>query len=133
MAGRRLRCGETDHAPAIEVKPQRIFLQRGAPDKPPLGAPCNGCGVCCASATCPVARVFLLQWRGPCRALEWHAGEARYLCGMLRRPAQYVRLLPHAATPAFARIVRRYIAAGIGCDAPVEAAPPASTTSGRRT
>ena len=97
-----------------------IYLQRAAPSKPALGATCNGCGVCCAAATCPVARVFLMQWRGPCQALEWEAGAGRYRCGMLVRPAHYLPILPHGAAPWFARRIKRWIAAGIGCDCSVD-------------
>jgi hypothetical protein len=103
------------------VNERIIYLQQAAPGKPPLGAPCNGCGVCCAVATCPLARVFLWQLRGPCRALEWDAGNSRYQCGMLLRPAFYVRALPLRAQAWFALWARRKIAAGAGCDASVSA------------
>jgi hypothetical protein len=102
-----------------KVSRQVIYLQQAAPPKPELGAPCNGCGVCCAVSPCPVARVFLWRFSGACPALEWHAGDQRYLCGMLARPANYVRWLPTSAQPWFARRIRRWIAAGIGCDATV--------------
>ncbi len=97
-----------------------IYLQRSAPAKPPLGQACNGCGVCCAAETCPVARVFLLQWTGPCPALAWQGAEQRYACGMLVRPASYLAWLPNWLAPWFARRVRRWIAAGIGCDSAAE-------------
>ncbi len=96
-----------------------IYLQQAAPPKPELGAPCNGCGVCCAVSTCPVARVFLWRFKGPCTALEWHAEGGRYLCGMLVRPASYLGWLPWRAEAWFARRIRRSIAAGIGCDASI--------------
>jgi hypothetical protein len=98
-----------------------IFLQQAAPPKPELGAPCNGCGVCCAVTTCPVARVFLWRIKGPCPALEWHALDGRYLCGMLLRPATYVSWLPWRAEEWFGRRIKRWIAAGIGCDASIAA------------
>jgi len=31
-----------------------ILIHPEAPAKPPLGAPCNGCGVCCLAEPCPV-------------------------------------------------------------------------------
>ena len=34
---------------------QTIHLHRDAPPKPAVGAPCNGCGVCCAAAPCPAS------------------------------------------------------------------------------
>ncbi len=98
-----------------------IYLQQAAPPKPEMGKPCNGCGVCCAFATCPVARVFLWRAKGPCPALEWHGHEGRYLCGMLLRPATYLRWLPWRMEGWFSRRIRRWIAAGIGCDASITA------------
>ena len=38
------------NAPVIR---QIVHLHRDAPPKPAPGAPCNGCGVCCAAETCP--------------------------------------------------------------------------------
>jgi len=95
---------------------QVIWLQPEAPAKPQLGQACNGCGVCCAAEPCPVARVFLWQWRGACRALEWHAELKQYRCGMLLRPAHYVFLLPRFLELGFRSWIRRWIAAGVACD-----------------
>ena len=100
-----------------------IYLRREAPAKPALGAPCNGCGACCAASTCPAARVLLLQWRGPCGALEWHADQAQYRCGLLADPGRYLPALPRVLLPWMARVVRRHIAAGIGCDSATTATP----------
>ncbi|MFZ6743451.1 hypothetical protein ACO0LC_09510 [Undibacterium sp. JH2W] len=93
-----------------------IWLHAEAPLKPAQGQACNGCGVCCAAEPCPVARVFLLQLRGSCQALEWHEDVGQYRCGMLLQPASYVRWLPYAWQGWFARRVRRWIAAGTACD-----------------
>jgi hypothetical protein len=91
-----------------------IWLHQNAPSKPKLGAPCNGCGVCCAAQPCPVAALTLRQTRGACRALEWDG--ALYRCGMLLAPRKYVRWLPALFEPAFKRMIRRWIAAGVACD-----------------
>ena len=99
---------------------QVIWLQPEAPLKPKAGQICNGCGVCCAASPCPVSRLFLFQWRGRCRALEWHAEASQYRCGMLLRPAYYVSILPTALEPVFQRWVRRSIAADVACDSSVE-------------
>jgi hypothetical protein len=93
----------------------QISLHAEAPDKPEFGAPCNGCGVCCAIETCPVGRLRFLRKSGPCPALEWDAGARRYWCGMVRRTAAYLPLPPALArllSPLFAR----WIAAGRACD-----------------
>jgi hypothetical protein len=94
-----------------------VWLHAEAPQKPPLGAPCNGCGVCCAGEPCPVALVFLRQWRGSCRALQWHGGAKRYRCGMAQHPEHYLRWLPKWSHRAMRRLVLRWIAAETACDA----------------
>lgn len=96
---------------------QVIHVHRDAPAKPAVGAPCNGCGVCCAAETCPAGRLRFLQRRGPCPALEWHGD--RYRCGLLQAPDRYfglLRWLPQSATRLAARAFGRWIAAGAGCD-----------------
>jgi len=52
-----------------------IWLHRDALPKPDFGAPCNGCGVCCASEPCPLG--VLLSWRrrGRCRLLHVDGAE----------------------------------------------------------
>lgn len=97
-----------------------IHLHRAAPAKPAPGAPCNGCGVCCALETCPLARLRFLRRDGPCPALTWHEGEgqseARYHCGLLAEPTRW---LPMPAGLA-QRLVGRWISAGSGCDCDYE-------------
>jgi hypothetical protein len=99
---------------------QIIYLHPAAPVKPAPMQVCNGCGVCCAIETCPVSRLFLLQWRGPCRALQWQEATQRYVCGMLQNPAEFLPALPKPLEPWFRRRISRWIAAGIGCDSTVE-------------
>jgi hypothetical protein len=79
-----------------------ILLHPEAPAKPELGAACNGCGVCCAAEPCPVGMLASLRRRGACRLLRWDG--QRYRCGAL------------AAAGLLAPLLRRWIAAGIGCD-----------------
>jgi len=81
---------------------QIVTLPREAPDKPAFGAPCNGCGICCAAELCPVGRIVFRRRRGPCPALTWQAPERRHVCGLAAGP--------------FAPLVRRWISAGTGCD-----------------
>lgn len=94
----------------------RLELEAGAPDKPAVGAPCNGCGVCCLAEPCPAGVVISRRRTGRCDALVWVAAEARYRCGLL--------LAPEAHVPLGASLVRvlapRWIAAGRGCDSDVE-------------
>jgi len=97
-------------------KARFIELHPLAPAKPGYGAGCNGCGVCCAAVPCPVAHVFLLQFRGKCRALSWQEDASRYVCGMAVYPDRYVRLIPAKWRERSGEFFASRIAAGAGCD-----------------
>lgn len=99
------------------ARSQTIHLHRCAPPKPALGEPCNGCGVCCAIVTCPVALIVFRRRRGPCPALRWSDGEARYHCGLVTEPQTYLRWLPRFGVRLAQRLMLRWIASGAGCDA----------------
>ena len=97
-----------------------IRIHAAAPDKPSAGQPCNGCGVCCAIEPCPIGIAVTRRVHGSCAPLTWVESDARYRCGLVDRPADF---LPHAfakAAPLAARMTRRYISAGSGCDCDVE-------------
>jgi hypothetical protein len=98
-----------------------IWLRSAAPPKPALGQACNGCGVCCAAEPCPVARVFLWQWRGSCRALVWSSSGLQYRCGLLLAPSAHIRFLPQSLQKQFRYLVTRWIAAGTACDSDAQA------------
>ncbi len=71
-----------------------------APEKPEEGAPCNGCGFCCAADPCGLA-------------VEFDAG--RFWCGLVRNPSSYLD------TPAFGNhmlgaIFAQALGVGRGCD-----------------
>ena len=95
---------------------QIIELHPLAPPKPAYAARCNGCGVCCAAEPCPVAYVFLFQFRGRCRALLWQEAASRYVCGMAVCPDRYVSMLPQSWRERVGRFVLSRIASGDGCD-----------------
>lgn len=97
-----------------------ITLHRAAPPKPRPGAPCNGCGVCCALRPCPLGMLVFRRMRGACPALQWQDDAGRYLCGLLNSPQQHVRALPSCLLPAALRYTKRLIAAGQGCDCDIE-------------
>lgn len=97
------------------MKVRTIDLHIDAPGKPAIGQPCNGCGVCCALETCPIAMLRFLRRRGPCPALIWRPERSRYVCDLLEQPGQYLPLLP-ASHDWARRILARGIAAGQGCD-----------------
>ena len=100
---------------------QVIHIQPLAPAKPPLGAPCNGCGLCCLAEPCPLGVLLSRSRSGPCKALQWQEAERQYRCGALGQ-AQASRGLVRLKS----WIVRRWIAAGVGCDCDLE--PLASAT-----
>jgi hypothetical protein len=104
-----------------------VWLHPDAPAKPALGLPCNGCGVCCLAEPCPLGMLVSRRRRGPCAALRWDGAQARYLCGMVANPAGVTGLRPRWVAAPLAWLARRWIAAGVGCDADVEPSgtPPA--------
>jgi hypothetical protein len=93
-----------------------IRLHAAAPAKPATGQPCNGCGVCCASEPCPIGTLASRRTTGACDALAWNAAEARYRCGLVDQPRAHLPAPLHRIAPLMAKIARRYIAAGSGCD-----------------
>ena len=94
-----------------------IHLQ--APPKPPVGAACNGCGLCCLAEPCPLGMLLSRARHGPCRALAWDGAEGRYRCGAIRDPRHHLPWLPAALAR---RLALRWVAAGAGCDAEIEPA-----------
>lgn len=98
-----------------------IWLQAAAPVKPLPGQACNGCGVCCAAEPCPVARLYLWQNRGACRALHWSEQQQRYFCGLVLQPKVYLKFLPNYLVPWFSAYVASRIAANTACDSQTEA------------
>lgn len=93
-----------------------ILIHSDAPPKPQAGQPCNGCGVCCISEPCPVGVLASRRRHGRCDALKWSDAEARYRCGLADGSALDLPAPWAAARPLLARLARRFIAAGVGCD-----------------
>lgn len=101
--------------------PTVIHLHPDAPAKPPAGAACNGCGVCCAWQPCPLGVLASGRRHGACAALRWDDGGRHYRCGLLSAPRSVWPRCPAALVPLLQRLARRWIAAGIGCDCSAEA------------
>jgi hypothetical protein len=107
-----------------------ITIELLAPAKPAHAARCNGCGICCLSEPCPLGMLVSLRRHGRCKALRWHQAPAQYRCGLVGAAvtSQSSGAARAMALPArIARhLVRRWIAAGKGCDstAVAEAAQP---------
>jgi hypothetical protein len=107
-----------------KTQTQVIELHPLAPAKPEYGVGCNGCGVCCAAEPCPVAYIFLFQFKGRCRALLWRDEASRYVCGMVACPDIYVGLFPERWRERIGKFIASRIAAGAGCDFSAEIASP---------
>lgn len=113
-----------------------IHIESEAPHKPAVGAPCNGCGVCCLMEPCPLGVLLSGRRSGTCSALRWQPSGRQYRCGALTEAPDVLReRLPGFAQFALpslvwllARLGKRWIAAGVGCDCEVTCLddPPAS-------
>lgn len=90
-------------------------------NKPPIGEPCNCCGLCCRLTVCGTGSYALglvdrLGDRavGPCPVLQVK-DDGRQTCGLIERPRDY---LPYASGGVhdLRRAVGILIGAGAGCD-----------------
>jgi hypothetical protein len=114
--------------------PTIIHIQPQAPTKPPEGAACNGCGICCLVEPCPLGVVLSRQRRGACSALRWQQASHQYQCGAIVTPQETLaHTLPRAlrwmarpTAPLLRRLALRWIAVGVGCDSSLEPAPMAA-------
>lgn len=98
-----------------------IYLQPAAPPKPAMGAACNGCGLCCLAEPCPLGIWVSRRRTGACKALQWDEAGQHYRCGMVSDPGAVLGWQQRWAVRLVARLARRWIAAGAGCDADWEA------------
>lgn len=104
-------------ARSASKSPATIWLQPSAPVKPAVGAPCNGCGLCCLAEPCPLGVLVSRRRTGACVALQWSDGQQRYLCGMVADPGGVTGWTHPWAVRAVSALARRWIASGTGCDA----------------
>ena len=121
-------CGTVQFSACMPRIRQIILIHAEAPHKPVPGAPCNGCGVCCLLEPCPLGVLLSRRRQGACVALRWHESRAQYRCGALTAPVDVMQaVLPRALqglanwlSPGLARLAKRWIAVGQGCDSTVE-------------
>lgn len=114
---------------------QVIHIHPEAPTKPALGAPCNGCGLCCLVEPCPLGMVLSGRRTGACDALRWQAEAGVYRCGAITQPRAVLRAalpaslraLAAVLAPVLGRQARRWIAAGVACDSSLQVATQADT------
>ncbi|MES2184480.1 MAG: hypothetical protein V4505_08030 [Pseudomonadota bacterium] len=102
---------------------QVVQVHPAAAPKPAFGAPCNGCGICCLAEPCPLGVLVSRRRHGACGALRWDAGATRYVCGMVVHPDAVLGRGWRWLAPLLSRGARRWISAGSGCDADLEAGP----------
>ena len=111
---------------------QTIHIHQAAPKKPAEGATCNGCGVCCLTEPCPLGALLSGRRRGACDALRWADGEQVYRCGAISAPQavlneampRWLQPIAYVLSPVLARLAKRWVAAGQGCDSTLEVARP---------
>ena len=65
---------------------QVVHWHPEAPPKPPEGAPCNGCGLCCLAEPCPLGMLVSRRRTGACVALRWSAADGRQSPFLLQIP-----------------------------------------------
>jgi hypothetical protein len=108
-------------AAAVVSRHRVVEIHLEAPPKPPEGAACNGCGLCCLAEPCPLGMLISRSRHGACRALLWNEGDGRYHCGAVTTPERFLAWLPSGLAH---RLARRWIAAGDGCDAGIDMVSP---------
>lgn len=109
--------GKQDACPPVLTV---VAWHREAPTKPPWGAPCNGCGLCCLAEPCPLGIWVSGRRTGACRALLWDDALRRYQCGLLTDPTRITGWRHPWLLHWCRRLAQRWIAAGTGCDADIE-------------
>lgn len=82
-----------------------------------MGAPCNGCGLCCLAQPCPLGMWVSRRRHGACVALRWDDAHSRYLCGMVADAGEVIGWQNPWLSRMLGALARRWIAAGSGCDA----------------
>lgn len=86
----RVRVGSTARGFAGDTNLDRLVsaaLRQPIAPTPPLGEPCNGCGLCCIEEVCGIGQMLGLDGSGPCRGLRFEDG--RYWCGPVRSPEAF--------------------------------------------
>jgi hypothetical protein len=93
-------------------------------DKPPMGSPCNHCGLCCKTDLCVIGRQVYGEFvKAPCPALRMSQGGASS-CGLVADPAAYVHHKGGARhAERLATAAKLVIGAGVGCDTQADGEP----------
>ena len=90
-------------------------------EKPKIGEPCNGCGICCKIQVCMngafvqgLVRELGETVKGECPALVKN-NDNTYSCGVIINPNKYIK---HSKYPAsvLSKNFAQLVGAGTGCD-----------------
>jgi len=108
-----------------------IHIHPLAPAKTEVGADCNGCGVCCLFAPCPLGMLLSRRRSGACAVLRWDDALSHYRCGAIVSSQEVLtqamppvlRGMAPVLAPLLGRVALRWIAAGTGCDSDLEVEP----------
>jgi len=98
------------------------------PTKPPKGAKCNGCGVCCIAETCPAGIELFGSDHQVCPALMFRDG--RFNCGLMSEPEKFTtkekvvemlgfdpeEVVGKPVPGWMGRYFKTHIGCGVGCD-----------------
>lgn len=105
------------------MKPAMFLPRAIASRKPPHGAPCNRCGICCLATLCPLGQRLFGGELGPCPALEPAEGGA-FACGVVANPIKHARraVLQHGAEKV-SEAALLLIGGQTGCDARINGEP----------
>lgn len=90
-------------------------------DKPKIGQPCNGCGLCCKVQVC-MNGAFVLKLvnrlgdtvPGPCPALV-EKQDGTFACGIILTPNKYIKSSKYPAQ-VLSKNFAILVGAGTGCD-----------------
>ena len=91
-------------------------------DKAPWSSPCNGCGMCCEKALCPLGSVvFGLELSdAPCPALGRH-DDGTSFCGLVETPRRFSPIRSAVfGEQAMSEAAMILVGTGVGCDAQAE-------------
>lgn len=105
-----------------------IYIHTEASPKPEIGAPCNGCGLCCLLEPCPLGVWLSGRRHGACIAVQWVPELRQYRCTAVSDPAVVLKIRWPAHLPCriswssvvLGHLAKRWIAAGQGCDSHLE-------------
>jgi hypothetical protein len=105
------------------MKPIVRVPRQIAERKPPHGAPCNRCGLCCIATLCSLGKHVFQQEDGPCPALL-HDEQMRSSCGLVEAPQVFsmTTVIEHGEKNA-SEAAGFLIGAGYGCDSRINGEP----------